>query len=287
VIADLTGGNANVMYELGLRHTRNMATIQIGEHERLPFDVITVRTHKFSRSPNGLVEARKKLIEAIGAAQAGDFLPVTATRLWNLTGDPTGHALPVDVESGADDAPGTLELLADMEDAFPSLLQSATEYSEILTKMTAVMEETTKRTKRVNAQGQNSAARLLVANDLASKLAPLVDDLEDAAARHADDTQRVDPGARTLIQQIPQATDVTEAQKKEFAEIIVNNAAMSEQLAASAEGMLAPNAEIGKLTRTLREVTGRIERTVLRFVESNSASQRWLQLLKDTWGPLG
>ena len=36
VIADLTGGNANVMYELGLRHTKDKLTVHIGEYERLP-----------------------------------------------------------------------------------------------------------------------------------------------------------------------------------------------------------------------------------------------------------
>jgi hypothetical protein len=36
VIADLTGANANVMYELGLRHTINKLTIQVGEFRRLP-----------------------------------------------------------------------------------------------------------------------------------------------------------------------------------------------------------------------------------------------------------
>src|SRR5205823_2372914 len=31
VIADLTGGNANALYELGLRHTTGKLTIQLGE----------------------------------------------------------------------------------------------------------------------------------------------------------------------------------------------------------------------------------------------------------------
>lgn len=39
VIADVTNGNSNVMYELGLRHTKNKLTLQIGERERLPFDI--------------------------------------------------------------------------------------------------------------------------------------------------------------------------------------------------------------------------------------------------------
>lgn len=39
LIADLTGANANVMYELGLRHATGKLTIQLGERDRLPFDV--------------------------------------------------------------------------------------------------------------------------------------------------------------------------------------------------------------------------------------------------------
>jgi hypothetical protein len=33
VIADITGGNPNVMYELGARHTRHHASIQLAEEE--------------------------------------------------------------------------------------------------------------------------------------------------------------------------------------------------------------------------------------------------------------
>ena len=68
VIADLTGGNANVMYELGLRHTRDMITLQIGEYERLPFDVNTIRTIQFRRTEAGLMDARESLVEALHAS---------------------------------------------------------------------------------------------------------------------------------------------------------------------------------------------------------------------------
>src|SRR3954466_7549025 len=50
VIADVSGGNANVMYELGLRHTVNKLTIQIGEYGQVPFDIKNIRTILFSRS---------------------------------------------------------------------------------------------------------------------------------------------------------------------------------------------------------------------------------------------
>ncbi len=83
VIADLTAGNPNVMYELGLRHTRPKLTVQIGEYGQLPFDVTTIRTIQFSRSEDGLIRARDELIEVLEAGLREDYDPVTATRIWN------------------------------------------------------------------------------------------------------------------------------------------------------------------------------------------------------------
>jgi hypothetical protein len=50
VIADPTDADPNVMHELGLRHTTDKLTIQIGERGRLPFDVSTIRTIQFVRT---------------------------------------------------------------------------------------------------------------------------------------------------------------------------------------------------------------------------------------------
>ena len=51
VIADLTGANPNVMYELGLRHTREKVTLQVGEYGRLPFDVNVISGQSSSAVP--------------------------------------------------------------------------------------------------------------------------------------------------------------------------------------------------------------------------------------------
>jgi hypothetical protein len=67
VIADLTGANANVMYELALRHASGRPSAQIGEKGRLPFDVSTLRTLLFKRSNAGLVAVRRKLTSQLEA----------------------------------------------------------------------------------------------------------------------------------------------------------------------------------------------------------------------------
>ena len=82
VIADVTDANPNVMYELGLRHTRNLLTIQLGETGKLPFDIAVIRTIIFKRSAEGFREAREALEGALRVGISGAFDPVTATRLW-------------------------------------------------------------------------------------------------------------------------------------------------------------------------------------------------------------
>src|SRR5262249_62069791 len=81
------GANPNVMYELGLRHTRNKLTVQLGEYSRLPFDVNVIRTVMFSRSENGLINARKELQQLLETGLADEWDPVSATRVWNDLGN--------------------------------------------------------------------------------------------------------------------------------------------------------------------------------------------------------
>ena len=82
VIADVTGGNPTVMYELGMRHMKNKLTVQIGEKGRLPFDITVIRTIQFNRTETGLVEARESLQRTIKADVERGPRPVTATRVW-------------------------------------------------------------------------------------------------------------------------------------------------------------------------------------------------------------
>lgn len=73
------------MYELGLRHSRDLLTIQIGQAGRLPFDLSVIRTIQFMRTESGLVDLRNQLEEILKAGLRGDFDSVTATRLWHET----------------------------------------------------------------------------------------------------------------------------------------------------------------------------------------------------------
>lgn len=73
VVADLTGHNPNVMYELALRHATGRPVVQIIEHgERLPFDISGVNTIFFRSTLDSVRNAVIDLGRAAEAAMSGE-----------------------------------------------------------------------------------------------------------------------------------------------------------------------------------------------------------------------
>lgn len=66
VIADLTGRNPNVFYELGVRHAVREGTILIAEGvEHVPFDLRPLRTIIYEYTPSGMLAFRRDLENSI------------------------------------------------------------------------------------------------------------------------------------------------------------------------------------------------------------------------------
>jgi hypothetical protein len=72
VIADLTGHNPNVFYELSLRHAIGKPVVQMGGIP-LPFDVHTSRTIPFSFDVREADEARRQLADQIGRINTSGY----------------------------------------------------------------------------------------------------------------------------------------------------------------------------------------------------------------------
>ncbi|MEU9482415.1 hypothetical protein AB0D83_01865 [Streptomyces decoyicus] len=169
VVADVSGGNPNVMYELGLRHITGKPTIHIGEAGQLPFDIAAIRTIRYQRTRSHLAGARKEIESALEAGFRDGFEPLTPARVLRglQTGD--GPASAADAGNGEDeDSPGLLDDFAVIEDG--------------LDEMTADMEAITKTIETIGALTEQSGTEML---DLTQANAPMSARL-GAVARYAE-----------------------------------------------------------------------------------------------------
>lgn len=75
VIADLTGNNPNVFYELAIRHSYRKPAIQIINGEIIiPFDVANMRTISYEISLDGAKVAKKELAAMLESIEKGEIV---------------------------------------------------------------------------------------------------------------------------------------------------------------------------------------------------------------------
>lgn len=73
VIADLTGNNPNVFYELAIRHSYRKPVIQIVKNIiKLPFDVANMRTISYDTTLDGVEMAKKEMEAALELIEEGE-----------------------------------------------------------------------------------------------------------------------------------------------------------------------------------------------------------------------
>jgi len=194
VIADLSYANPNVMYELGLRHSRDAITVQLGEHGRLPFDISTIRTIQFIRSAGGRIAARDELIAALRAALTGRASPVRATSIFSSDSSPAAPTLSEDVArsiASPDDEegpgePGFLEVLAEGEEAITHVTPVLRDLLSVIQEMGAIAQDAQV------GMPTTFAGRLQVARRIAAEFAPLSSRFETGANEFYDDVSRMD-----------------------------------------------------------------------------------------------
>ena len=66
VVADLTGSNPNVFYELGLAHASGCDVIMITQESKIPFDVTTESTIFYKPHEKGFRELERQLHRLVG-----------------------------------------------------------------------------------------------------------------------------------------------------------------------------------------------------------------------------
>ena len=281
VIADLTGANPNVMYELGLRHTTGKLTVQLGERDRLPFDVSVIRTILFKRTEAGLVDARKRLSHAIAAGLRDGGDPVTATRIWFETGNIPVVGEPAIEEAGFEveaEEVGFLEKLAEMEVGMSAATPSLHHIAAITNEIASVFQQGAAEIETLNKGGVGASLRLQLTNRVANRLEGPASRLDVMVGDYVQSLQRVNPGMTYMLQRlIAEPEDL--ANLGEFVASIKGLIASAVGVLPQIEGFRSSLQNSGVATRPLKRVTHQIALTLQRFIESVDILLAWKALL--------
>ena len=275
------------MYELGLRHTRDLCTIMIAENERMPFDVASNRTIKFRRTEAGLINAREQLKASIKECLEGNHAQVIATRLWNsfLLGPPSEvsphEAIPESDGASDDDEPGFLELRVGMEEALPELLAIMNDLSGALHEVAAILTSAQEEVAERDAHGTGTAAaRLAIAQRVANQLQLPAERLDALADSWDRELSRVDAGLATMISAVRE--DPTRIDELSGLPDSVHDAGDQVQLAMESATQWADTVwNFGTIARPLRAPSRKMAGAIRRVIKSSEAFQRWDSQLQE------
>lgn len=167
IIADLTGFNPNVMYELGLAHTFNKKTIVITQDDlsQLPFDLKLYRAKAYTthfKNFNELIEyldinlngAINKTVSYSNPVK--DFL--SAEQITNIP----WFLEEINIELNDDTDKGFFDFLADIESNTQKLTENINNLSQDMQDMSDGISKSTEEINRVNKSGGGSGTASFV-----------------------------------------------------------------------------------------------------------------------------
>lgn len=166
VLADLTGLNPNVMYELGIAHSFNKKTIIITQDElsKLPFDLKQYRTKDYSthfKKFNDLISYLKKNMNGaidgsvVFSNPVVDFLDKNKAKL-------TDVYQPHNIESNIpEDDKGFIDFIADIETDMNEYTEHVNTISAEMNKMNLDLNNCSKEIQRGNPTGSNTSAAFI------------------------------------------------------------------------------------------------------------------------------
>lgn len=286
VVADLSGANPNVMYELGLRHATGKCVIEISEWERLPFDVQWIRTLQFVRADQGFIDARKRLEKAIETVLSDGCDHVTATRVLRghthdilsgaAPGGPVAGVLePAELVSVEEEELGFLDILAEMEEAMPLMNSDLGEIAHLIERVGQLAQDGAAEVDEANAQGGGSiSARMPVIARFAEMLDPEIQALEGLTAQYTTHIDIVDRGISFLITRM-ETDEVLRAQGKEFSGRIIRLRVIADESLAQLDRLASTIARLAPMSRILRSPATRLSSSLQQVRLASAPIYRW------------
>ena len=285
VIADISGANANVMYELGLRHSLHKLTIQVADDATaLPFDVKAIRTIMINRTQYGLIEARKRLTRAIedGLQDGSDLF--AATRVWEAlrNGVSTDLTPFLGVDAAVEtpivddaEAEGYIELIMNLSNDFSALTTST---EAIAACIVALGEETEASSRDIDSLPGDSSdkLRLTLLQKFANTLNKRGQEFLDLTGAFDRDLRALDARVTPLLELIAANESLQHLEGVDTYLDSISSLAESAREGMSGLGSFAASVKtLGVMTKVLRGPSNLIVSGVAKMSDAAALLENW------------
>ncbi|MFD7712367.1 hypothetical protein [Streptomyces sp. NPDC059786] len=276
VIADVSGGNPNVMYELGLRHITGKPTIHIGEAGQLPFDIASIRTIRYQRARSHLAGARREIETALEAGLRDGFeilTPARVVRALRPVEEPSSTTGSINVEAAADeDPPGLLDDFAAIEGGVHEMTAHLVAITKVIETIRTLTEQSASEMLDLTQASAPASARLAATARYAESLSAPAGEMRTAATAFAERMTTLDSGVRaalSLIEVTPpdergKGTDEFLEQLIDLDEVARTGLSQFEFLGTSASGLVRWSRHLRKpvkdISSAVQEMTSAITR---------------------------
>ena len=159
IIADVTGGNPNVLYELGVAHALNRPVIMMTQSiEQLPFDLASYRVIPYTTQLGDAHRARSALAKVATSALKGDTL--FSSPVSDALGTTVIHPGLTNSEGDEEENPlGLLDYAEEVENQLNQMTASLARLTEHTGQLGRSMEESTERITEVGSDGKQLTPR--------------------------------------------------------------------------------------------------------------------------------
>jgi len=165
IIADLTGLNSNVFYELGLAHAMNKKVIIITQDiTELPFDIRSYRANQYSLAFHKIDELYTQLDKLLTGAISGDVqfgspvsdfisdMPDVEKKKVNIVAT-ENETKNIDEDSSSEEDKGFLDFIAEIDESMELITSTLEGLSNGMNAMSGEIENGTREVERVQLSG--------------------------------------------------------------------------------------------------------------------------------------
>ncbi|MGW2918486.1 hypothetical protein ACWDBF_11580 [Streptomyces angustmyceticus] len=280
VVADVSSGNPNVMYELGLRHITGKPTIHIGEAGQLPFDIASIRTIRYQRTRSHLAGARKEIESALEVGLRDGFELLTPARVLRGLQSGDGPASVSEIGDGAnredEDSPGLLDDFAVIEDGLDDMTADMEAITKTIETIGSLTEQSGAEMLDLSEANVPMNARLAAVARYAETISAPAGELNTVAAAFAERMVTMDSGVRAalgLIEMTP--PDERGEGTEEFLEQLMSLDEAAQESLAQICSFGTSAGEMARMSRYLRKPVKEISAAVQQLTSAITRMGEW------------